>query len=195
MTFARILALAALAGLPASAAAAQQRYFLTKEAAAAAVPYPDDCQRERMCMPIVGEAPALPPGASLYTANGWAHCLDPATEAPVACETPGRGLGGVGLLPRPAAADPPAWRQLPGAARFQANYPAGAQGPGHAVVSCQAAADGGLTACRVLEESPPGQGFGAAGLTLATLVRIAPGSQAPGAVIELPMVWTAPAPP
>lgn len=69
---------------------------------------------------------------------------------------------------------------------------------GSARIACQVNADGGLFDCRVDEETPPGYGFGAAGLALAPNFRMRPmmvdGKPVAGGTVRIPMNWKIDAP-
>jgi TonB family protein len=72
---------------------------------------------------------------------------------------------------------PPTIVTKPTAAQVQAAYPERAlsdQVEGAAIIDCAVSVGGGLTACRVLRESPGGYGFGAAALDLAADFKMKP---------------------
>jgi TonB family protein len=84
---------------------------------------------------------------------------------------------------------------LAGAGRAEAP-PAGAADalrsgkPGLAVINCKVAGDRSLTDCKLIRESPPGSGFGAAALKMSRLMRLSPGSTADaGGRITLPILF------
>ncbi len=65
---------------------------------------------------------------------------------------------------------------------------------GFARIRCDVQADGRLTACEVLEESPAGAGFGEATLRLAPYFRMSReigGQSVEGSSVEIPMTWQA----
>lgn len=71
------------------------------------------------------------------------------------------------------------WAQAPTGADFQRYYPkiaADRELPGRAILDCDVNAAGGLEHCRVVEETPQGDGFGEAALNLSSLFRMKPGS-------------------
>jgi hypothetical protein len=84
------------------------------------------------------------------------------------------------------------WASLPTGDQIAAVY------PGHAVhvemegqsrIHCRVLTDGKLSACVLVSESPPYQGFGAAELKLAPLFQLAPANFGPHASIEVPVRW------
>lgn len=84
------------------------------------------------------------------------------------------------------------WASLPTGDQIAAVY------PGHAVhvemdgqsrIRCHVLPDGKLSACVLVSESPPDQGFGAAELKLASLFQLAPANFGPHASIEVPVQW------
>jgi TonB family protein len=99
----------------------------------------------------------------------------------------------------------PNWTQLPGMDDFKTIFPKAALAKGIKVgkgtVSCVVGANGGLGACRLLSEDPPGLGFGDAALKLAATFRLNPwtddGHPVDGAVINIPikLVYPDDAPP
>lgn len=93
----------------------------------------------------------------------------------------------------------PRWLERPSGADIARAYPAGAAArsvSGRASMACSVQADGSLTACRVLRETPAGEGFGEATRSLAPRFRMSP-PETPGASVTIPMAWNlgpAPAP-
>jgi hypothetical protein len=72
----------------------------------------------------------------------------------------------------------PTWARQPDYAAIQAVYPAGAQGrrtAGRSTIRCRVNADEGLTDCKVLDETPAGDGFGTKALFLARMFKVAVG--------------------
>ncbi len=66
------------------------------------------------------------------------------------------------------------WTERPGKEVDQAAWPEAARKAGvggHAAANCAVEADGRLTDCRIVNESPAGQGFGKAAISLAPLYR------------------------
>lgn len=71
----------------------------------------------------------------------------------------------------------PRWLRKPTPEELFAVFPSAAieQGiDGKAVIECEAAPDGVLRGCRVVSETPPGMGFGAAALALAPQFKLSP---------------------
>lgn len=88
----------------------------------------------------------------------------------------------------------PDWIQKPGAADVATAYPVKADQDrigGAATLACKFAQDGRLVGCRVVSETPPEDGFGAAALKLAPLFRAAPlsrdGVPVAGAEVRIPI--------
>src|SRR5437868_2270339 len=76
---------------------------------------------------------------------------------------------------QPAA---PQFAALPSALDMAAVYPPAAfnaRTGGRAVITCDVAPGGGLSACVVKSEAPAGAGFGAAAQAIAAKIRLAPG--------------------
>jgi protein TonB len=66
---------------------------------------------------------------------------------------------------------------------------------GRVVMACRLTADGGLTACTVADETPPGLGFGAAALRMAPYFRWAPtydGGKSVEGDVRVPLIWNPP---
>ena len=96
--------------------------------------------------------------------------------------------------PKPSLVTYPDWLRKPDGTALMRYYPEAAQRknlPGRAVFECQVVADGSLTGCKVIEESPPGEGFGDAALKLAALFRMRPmtrnGVPVDGGTIRVPI--------
>lgn len=90
----------------------------------------------------------------------------------------------------------PAWIERPTGSEFYAAYPRRAKVReigGRATIRCVVNADGGLSACRVLDESPPGYDFGVAALSVFKLFRmkleVLDGEMQAGAHVQIPMTW------
>jgi protein TonB len=88
----------------------------------------------------------------------------------------------------------PHWIRLPTPAELAYAYPAAARRrglAGSAVISCTLDDNGLLRDCSVASESPPGQGFGAAALSLAPRFRMSAltpnGDSVAGGKIDLPL--------
>jgi TonB family protein len=93
----------------------------------------------------------------------------------------------------------PYWIEKPDGADMSSFYPARAARHdinGRARIKCVVAADGRLADCRVLSESPPGEGFGAAAVALSSKFRLLPPDVPAGASppeITIPIVFEIPA--
>lgn len=92
----------------------------------------------------------------------------------------------------------PTWVRRPTAAELEKVFPpaaAKAHVSGRAVIECQVALDGTARACRVVQETPADQGFGAAALALAPTLRLTPalvdGQPVDGAVVRIPVNFDA----
>lgn len=105
-------------------------------------------------------------------------------QAPTASPEPGRGLGGEGdgagegAGPGSGAGGGSSGPRLvtgPTLAQLRANHPRNARSRyGRVELSCRIRLDRRLEGCRVVNESPVGLGFGAAGLAVADVFRFAP---------------------
>lgn len=87
------------------------------------------------------------------------------------------------------------WVSRPTSDHLARHYPPQAaqnRTEGFARIRCDVQADGRLTACEVLEESPAGAGFGEATLRIAPYFRMSReigGQSVEGSSIEIPMTW------
>ena len=82
--------------------------------------------------------------------------------------------------PPPVLITEPAWIKLPGGDDMARVYPGDAQArgvEGRAIIQCDVALDGLLRNCRVVEETPPGYGFGVALLLLAPQFKMKPATR------------------
>lgn len=93
----------------------------------------------------------------------------------------------------------PDWAALPSAEGMARYYPEAAQRAGlegSATISCAVAQSGSLQACRLVAESPPGAGFGAAALQMAPLFHMRPmsvdGHPVAGGAISIPIRFRLP---
>ncbi len=97
---------------------------------------------------------------------------------------------------RPAVITPPQWLRKPSGEDMRRYYPAAAfegKVEGRAVIECVVTADGTMTDCKVVEETPAGQGFGAASLRVASRFRMRTttldGIPVMGAHVRIPLNW------
>lgn len=97
------------------------------------------------------------------------------------------------VLKGEATVTKPAWAAIPSIEDFKATFPKTENGVNkvRVVLGCTVEAGGALGGCAVAQEDPPGQGYGAGALALASKFRVGPWSQdgAPtvGAHIKLPI--------
>jgi len=97
------------------------------------------------------------------------------------------------VLKGEAVVSKPAWASLPSPADFQATFPKTENGVNQVrvVLGCTVEAGGSLGGCAVADETPPGQGYGAGALALASKFRLEPwsvdGAPVVGAKIRLPI--------
>ncbi len=100
------------------------------------------------------------------------------------------------LLPPPhvVVIATPSWKRVPTADDFASVYPARAAArdmPGAATIECKVSTEGVLGDCRVIAESPSGEGFGGSALRLAKYFIMAPslkgGQSVGGGVVTIPM--------
>lgn len=100
-----------------------------------------------------------------------------------------------GLMGAAAPAPDTYWAQRPTPAQINAAWPAAAAQagtPGRALMVCKAGADGGLGGCRLVMDSPSGEGFGPALLTMAPQFRVnmtSPHAPAAGGDVNLYWAW------
>ncbi|MBB4082575.1 TonB family protein [Brevundimonas lenta] len=100
--------------------------------------------------------------------------------APIASPTSGMGQGGQGTGTGSGTGEgdgpgsgmtPPRFLRGPTVGELRSSHPPQALRAGRsgvAVVNCKIGADTRLNRCRIISESPPGDGFGAAGMSVAT---------------------------
>jgi TonB family protein len=96
--------------------------------------------------------------------------------------------------PLPSVYVPPRLMARPSAEDMARYYPSGAarkELAGRAVIECRVALSGAAEACRVVSETPPGEGFGAAALKLSGGFRFSPaqrgGRPVDGQLIRMPL--------
>jgi TonB family protein len=97
--------------------------------------------------------------------------------------------------PRPEAGVP-SWISHPSIDDTMKAYPAHASHiglGGHVTMQCVATATGEMTDCKILEETPPGEGFGRAALALSNKFRLTPftpqGVSVAGLAVDIPMAF------
>ena len=87
----------------------------------------------------------------------------------------------------------PIWAEMPAIQDVQASFPKTENGVNNVrvVLGCKVEVGGVLSGCSIAQEDPPGQGYGAGALALATKFKVAPwaqdGSPTIGAHIRLPI--------
>jgi TonB family protein len=97
------------------------------------------------------------------------------------------------VLKGEAVVTKPAWAELPSAEDFQSTFPKTENGVNdvRVVLGCTVERGGVLSGCAVAEENPPGQGYGAGALALASKFKVSPwgadGAPTIGARIRLPI--------
>jgi TonB family protein len=120
-----------------------------------------------------------------------AACM--AAGAALAANGPDQGAKGVNLLQKPA------WANAPSAAEIAAAYPKAARADkasGQAVIRCWLGKTGTLDNCVVASETPGGQGFGGAALSLASKFRVlmedTPKDVAGPVLVDVPVAFEPP---
>lgn len=98
--------------------------------------------------------------------------------------------------PAPAPASPPYWERLPTVEDMTRVYPAEAKARGaggRATLDCAIAPSGQMTDCRVAQESPGDLGFGAAALSVASLIVLGEETRSSppfaGGRALIPIIW------
>lgn len=150
----------------------------------------------------IHETPAPTQPTETYTA---ASSDTPADTGPITISRPTPPDPGpvVTTQPNPPA-DPvirnPQWVRRPSAEQMLAAYPDRAlerELSGRATLSCGVLANGSMTNCSVISETPAGAGFGRAALSLSRSFRLSPrtvdGTIVEGARVSIPIAFTLPA--
>ncbi len=87
----------------------------------------------------------------------------------------------------------PSWERIPTQEDLRRAYPRSARGAGRTVMACRINDGGELVDCSISEETPAGQGFGAAALQLAHEFRMksrtCDGGLSAGGVVMVPIRW------
>ena len=98
--------------------------------------------------------------------------------------------------PTPAVIRNPQWIRQPSAAQMERAYPSRAAEAGisgRAVLSCSVQANGDVSGCSVASETPQGEGFGRAAVSLSRYFRLSPrtvdGQAVEGARVTIPLTF------
>jgi protein TonB len=105
------------------------------------------------------------------------------------------------VLPLPLPIDNPDRQSNPTGGQMERFYPESARMrgvEGRATIECTVQAGGGLQDCRVISETPSGEGFGAATIRAATRFRVksktADGTHPDGGTVKVTLHWSPPPP-
>ncbi len=92
--------------------------------------------------------------------------------------------------PHEAVISKPHWVRLPSADQLAKYWPAGNLTAGTATMTCVVKANGELSYCKVIDETPKGSGFGAAALKMAGIFKMLPqvkdGRPVAGGLVTIP---------
>lgn len=118
--------------------------------------------------------------------------LDGASEMPAECQSPPVPAA----APSPQAVSNPDWVRMPTGDDLARVYPRPALSrglSGHTKMSCKVRKDGTLTDCAIVQEDPPGYGFGDATLAVAQYFKMTPttadGKSVEGGTVIIPIAW------
>lgn len=99
----------------------------------------------------------------------------------------------------PSIIQAPKWTRMPSGQDLARAYPRQAlrdKAGGRATMVCHMTAKGGLTDCRIVEETPEGMGFGEATLKMAYYFKMTPttpdGRSVEGGTVRIPLIWRHP---
>lgn len=149
---------------------------------------------------VIHDTPPPTQPTDTYTATS----SDTPADGPIVISRPTEPDPGPVVTTRPTPpADPvirnPQWVRRPTAEQLLAAYPDRAlerEISGRAVLSCGVRADGAMTGCSVLSETPDSAGFGRAALSLSRHFRLSPrtvdGAIVEGARVSIPISFTLP---
>lgn len=145
------------------------------------------------------QPPVAPPTTSPFTPPDT-PTAPVAAGLPLAPVTPNPVVGGTGVEPTPPAPPSvirnPQWVRQPSASQMERAYPRGAAADGvsgRAVLNCSVLASGEVANCTVTSETPQGEGFGRAALSLSRYFRLSPrtvdGQAVEGSRVNIPLTF------